>query len=140
MNYLLDTSACIDHMRRPNSPMHGWLDIVDANSVHLCSVVRAELLLGIRKNPTERNRQRVSGFLATFDSYPFDDDAAEVYAGLRADLERRGQVISPYDMQIAAIALAHGATLVTGNPKEFGRVPSLTYLSLEDLAAGKASR
>ena len=137
MNYLLDTSVCIDHMRRPNSPMHEWLDAVDADTVHLCSVVRGELLLGIRKKPTERNRQRVLGFLAAFASYPFDNAAAETYADIRAELESKGQVIGPYDMQIAAIALLHGATRVTGNPEEFGRVPDLKLLSLADLAAGK---
>jgi tRNA(fMet)-specific endonuclease VapC len=33
--------------------------------------------------------------------------------------------IGPYDLQIAAIALAHGCTLVTHNQAEFGRVPGL---------------
>ena len=32
------------------------------------------------------------------------------------------QVIGPYDMQIAAIALANRCTLVTHNLSEFGRV------------------
>ena len=138
MNYLLDTSVCIDYLRRPDSPMHEWLDAVDADSVHLCSVVQAELLLGVRKKPTERNRRNVSRFLAFFDAgYPFDYAAAEIYADIRAKLEEKGRGIGPQDTQIAAIALLHGATLVTGNPKEFGRVPNLEVLSLEELAARK---
>jgi tRNA(fMet)-specific endonuclease VapC len=36
-----------------------------------------------------------------------------------------GQVIGPLDLQIAAIALANGCTLVTQNTGEFSRVPGL---------------
>jgi len=137
MNYLLDTSVCIDYLRRPDSPMHKWLETVDADCVHLCSVVQAELLLGARKNPTDWNRRNVSKFLAAFESYSFDYEAAEVYADVRAELEKKGQVISPNDMLIAAVAVLHGATLVTGNAREFRRIPELQCLALEDLAADK---
>ena len=136
MNYFLDTSVCIDHLRNPDSPMHGWMRSQGPDTVYICSVVRAELLLGVHKKPTERNRNSVAAFLEMVISVPFDDTAAEVYAKIRAELERKGRGIGPHDTQIAAIALVHGATLVTGNPKEFGRVPSLTCLSLEELAAG----
>ncbi len=138
MTYLLDTSACVDYLRRPDSVLRRWIPADGVlDSLRLCSVVRAELRLGVRKRPTERNRRNVSEFLALFDSYPFDDDAAEAYADLRADLERQGRVIGPNDMLIAAIAVARAATLVTGNPKEFVRVAGLSCLSLDDLAAGK---
>ncbi len=40
---------------------------------------------------------------------------------------------SPYDLQIAAIALAHRCTLVTHNVAEFQRVPGLT---VEDWESG----
>jgi tRNA(fMet)-specific endonuclease VapC len=43
--------------------------------------------------------------------------------------ERAGQLIGPYDLMIAAIALTHSLTLVTHNTKEFSRVPGL---KLED--------
>lgn len=36
-----------------------------------------------------------------------------------------GTPIGPYDFQIAAIALVHGATVVTHNTNEFSRVPNL---------------
>jgi tRNA(fMet)-specific endonuclease VapC len=45
----------------------------------------------------------------------------------------RGTPIGPYDLQIAAIALAHGCTLVTHNVREFGRVPALVF---EDWESG----
>lgn len=40
-------------------------------------------------------------------------------------LEKRGCIIGPYDMLIAAHAIALDATLVTDNTREFQRVPRL---------------
>jgi tRNA(fMet)-specific endonuclease VapC len=49
-----------------------------------------------------------------------------VIAGdLRAELERAGTPIGPYDLLIAAQALRSGSTLVTANVREFRRVPGL---------------
>jgi predicted nucleic acid-binding protein len=55
----------------------------------------------------------------------FNTDAAFIYGKLRAELERKGSLISHTDMQIAAIALANHLTLVTGNLKHFLRIPKL---------------
>ena len=51
---------------------------------------------------------------------------AHRYAEIRADLERRGCVISANDLWIAAHAAIHGMTVVTGNTSEFDRVTGLT--------------
>ena len=134
MTYLLDTSACVDYMRRPDSGLRVWLSARNRALVQLCSVVEAELWLGVRKRPTERNYRNVTEFLAAFECYPFDRAAAKVYADIRADLERKGEVVGPNDMLIAAIAVSRGATLVTGNAKEFRRISSLTSIPLEELA------
>ncbi len=60
---------------------------------------------------------------------PFDDAAAELFGSIKAQLFAAGTPIGPFDMQIAAIALANGLTLVTHNTREFGRVGGL---NLED--------
>nr|HMN28999.1 VapC toxin family PIN domain ribonuclease [Caldilineaceae bacterium] len=54
-----------------------------------------------------------------------DDAAAAIAGSLRAELARQGAPIGPYDLQIAAIALANDCTLVTHNLREFGRLPNL---------------
>jgi tRNA(fMet)-specific endonuclease VapC len=58
----------------------------------------------------------------------WDLQATSYYGGLRVDLEKRGIVIGPLDMLIAAHALRLGATLVTANFREFRRVADLQCL------------
>ena len=58
-------------------------------------------------------------------SVPFDDADAVEYAKIRQELETAGIVIGPYDLQIAAICVRHGLTLVTSNIGEFSRVHGL---------------
>lgn len=48
-----------------------------------------------------------------------------LYGPIRAELEKRGRLIGPYDLMIAAHAKALAAVLVTDNLKEFGRVEGL---------------
>ena len=67
-----------------------------------------------------------------FVSFPFDGEAAKIFGDLRADLARKGTPIGPYDMQIAAIALANDCILVTHNTGEFSRIAGL---KLEDWEA-----
>jgi tRNA(fMet)-specific endonuclease VapC len=56
---------------------------------------------------------------------PYTDLAANHFVTVRRSLETLGQIIGPYDMQVAAIALANSCTLVTHNTGEFGRIPGL---------------
>jgi tRNA(fMet)-specific endonuclease VapC len=59
----------------------------------------------------------------------FDSEAARSYGEVRADLEKRGKIIGPLDLLIAAHALSLGVILVTNNTSEFTRVKNL---SVED--------
>jgi len=98
----------------------------------LCSVVRAELKYGAEKSQA-RNQTlaELDRFLATFESLPFGDSAADQYGRIRASLERDGKPIGPNDLPIAAIAIANGVTLVTNNSREFARVPDLRWENWE---------
>lgn len=55
----------------------------------------------------------------------FDIPAAYQAGRLRADLRKQGNSIDFPDLQIAAIALARGLILVTGNGRHFERIPGL---------------
>ena len=53
------------------------------------------------------------------------ESGSTLYGPIRADLEKRGRLIGPYDLMIAAHARSVEAVLVTDNTKEFGRVAGL---------------
>ena len=94
--------------------------------IALCSIVKAELLFGaLRSEHKESNSQLLQNLFAPLNSFDFDDNAAEHYAQIRADLTAQGKLIGANDLMIAAIARANKATLITHNTGEFSRVQGL---------------
>lgn len=133
MTYLLDTNVCVQYLRGRNPSVLQRLQSTPTQDVRLCSVVKAELFLGaLRSAKPEENRAKVDAFVRPYQSLPFDDEAAEIQAEIRHDLETAGTPIGPYDLQIAAIALVNGQTLVTHNTAEFSRVAELLIEDWED--------
>lgn len=68
----------------------------------------------------------VEGILSRFPMLDIDMRTARMHAHIWAALRGAGRMIGPNDFWIAASALAHGLTLVTGNLREFERVPGLS--------------
>jgi tRNA(fMet)-specific endonuclease VapC len=130
MIYLPDTNACITLLRQRDSRLIARWQSVKATDIVLCSVVVYELRYGAeRSSDPAHGHAKLDLFFSPFTSLPFDDQSARMCAEIRAELERTGRVIGPHDLQIAAIALQHGLTLVTHNTNEFSRVSGL---KLED--------
>jgi predicted nucleic acid-binding protein len=67
----------------------------------------------------------VRHFLATYHALTLTEPVMLRFAELRAGLRRRGQLISDFDLLIAATALDHDLTLLTFNRRDFQRVPDL---------------
>jgi len=132
MTYLLDTNACIRFLNGRSEPLRQRILLVAAQEVALCSIVKAELYYGARKsrNPSAaiaKQRQFVDAFV----SFPFDDNAADAYGTIRADLESKGGPIGPNDLLIASIAISNDLILVTHNTREFERVQGLKFADWE---------
>jgi tRNA(fMet)-specific endonuclease VapC len=127
MSYLLDSNVWIGLIRR-SSPLLAtrYQAMAPAADIRVCSVVCAELWYGCaRSAKPAANRAALEALIAPFSSLPYDNAAADHFVTIRRYLESLGQPIGPYDLQIAAIALANGCTLVTHNTAEFSRVPGL---------------
>jgi tRNA(fMet)-specific endonuclease VapC len=93
--------------------------------VGISAVTEAELRFGVVRRPDAgRLVIAVEEFLLRVESLPWGSEAAKRYAGLRADLERRGEPMGNLDMMIAAQALACEAALVT-HDRVFRRVKGL---------------
>jgi tRNA(fMet)-specific endonuclease VapC len=127
MRYLLDTNAWIIYLKDPDSGVRKRLLAESPQDIVTCSIVLSELLHGAEKYGNRDKRVKmVQTLLAPFQCLPFDEVDAGHYSTLRHSLEARGEVIGPYDLQIAAICLRHQLTLVTNNVTEFKRVQGLT--------------
>lgn len=126
MIYLLDTNVCIHLLNGKNPIILQRFRQCGPADIALCSVVKAELLSGARRSQRmEANLQLLKAFFSPLQSLSFNDDCAEHYGQIHADLLSQGKPIGPNDTLIAAIARAHDVTLVTHNTAEFKRVPGL---------------
>lgn len=124
--YLLDTNICIYIINSSPKQVVERIKKLKPHQVKLSSISMAELEYGVSKSHyREKNRKALIPFASAFDIVEFNDSDAEVYGLIRADLEKKGQVIGPYDMQIAAQAITRDLILVTNNIAEFSRISNI---------------
>jgi len=133
MLYLPDTNVWINHLNPAPSSVRAKLSACPPSQIALCDVVKAELYYGAYKSARqEENLTLLETLFSEFASFAFDGEAAQIFGNIRADLARKGTPIGPYDLQIAAVALANDCILVTHNTGEFSRIAGL---KLEDWEA-----
>jgi tRNA(fMet)-specific endonuclease VapC len=125
LRYLLDTNLSIRVLRDRPAGLRERFNR-EADGLCISTIVLTELLHGAAKSAKPAaSRQDVKRFAARLDVLPFDADAADHAADIRANLERRGQTIRGYDLLIAGHARSRGLIVVTGNLGEFRRVDGL---------------
>lgn len=126
MMYLIDTNICIYLIMNRNESVRKRIEEAKPYQVAVSAVSAAELAYGAAKSRhIEQNRRVLRNFLSAFEIVPFDDRDAEQFGIIRALLEKQGQPIGVYDLEIASQGLARNMTVVTNNEKEFRRVPGL---------------
>ncbi|OQY45868.1 MAG: hypothetical protein B6242_09180 [Anaerolineaceae bacterium 4572_78] len=125
---LMDSDHCIAILRgRLN--LQGKIDSDEVLAVTTVSI--GELTHGAYKSASPvKNLSRLDVLLATVKILQFTTQSAQIFGKLKAMLEKKGQLLSDLDLQIASIALEHGVPLLTHNRKHFDRIPNLI---IEDL-------
>ncbi len=124
--YLLDTNICIYIKNKKPPQVLKRFKSALKHGVFISSVTVAELQFGVYNSlHVEQNRVSLAEFLAPFEILNFGTEDAEKYGILRAKLKRSGSLIGPYDMMIAAQALAKDLVVATNNTDEFIRVEGL---------------
>lgn len=123
--YLLDTNTLIYFFKGMGNVAATLLS-KSPQDISIPAIALYELEVGIAKsnNPTKRKKQ-LESLISHITVVPFASQEAKVAAMIRAELEKKGTPMGPYDTLIAATALSAHATLVTHNIKEFSRVAAL---------------
>ena len=126
MRWMLDTNTCIYAMKQQPPAVAERLRRVPVGEVAISAIVLAELRFGVRKSVRrEQSAAALDDFLRYCLVLDWPQEAADLYAEIRADLEGRGTPIGPNDLLIAAHARWLEATLVASNVGELGRVAGL---------------
>ena len=125
MSYLIDTDICI-YWLKGNANIEQKALAVRLDNIYISFIALSELYYGAYKS------QRIKGNLiavkALWNKLGFiesNEDICETFGKLKADLEKKGNVINDADMFIASCALVNGFTLVTNNERHFKRIKRL---------------
>lgn len=113
MTHLLDTDTCIGVLRQRPGMVQRLRQLAPTDCA-ISMVTICELFCGVEKaRDPVMEQQKVPRFISAIIELPLDRAAAETAARIRADLERKGQSIGPYDLLIAGQSIASGLILVT---------------------------
>jgi tRNA(fMet)-specific endonuclease VapC len=122
----LDTDICVAFLRGTSLPVRDGLLRQPRIAFALPAIVVAELFLGVEKsNHRRRHATKVEEFVNSFQIVEFGRDAARFYARIRASLESDGEPIGANDYLVASTVITEKGILVTGNVREFKKVPGL---------------
>lgn len=124
-SHLLDTNILSHLIKNPRGMATARLAALAADAVCTSIIVACELRYGAAKRASPALTQRVEALLERLPILPFDSEADRHYGEIRATLEREGQIIGGNDLLIAAHCRTLDLTLVSGNMREFLRVPGL---------------
>ena len=125
--YLFDSDTVSNLLKRsPSDRLLGRIRSISVEEQFTSSITLGELISGTRRKGLARLLIQIQQLItADLPVLAFDAEAARRSGELRAELEGQGAKIGDADMRIASIALARGLTVITGNVKEFRRVPNL---------------
>ncbi len=124
--FLLDTNICIYIRRKKPEEVLRRFRTLKQGEAALSVITFGELVYGAEKSAQRTAALELLRQLAqVLPVLGLPETAADAYGTMRAELERKGQMIGNNDLWIAAHAKAARLTLVTNNEREFRRVRGL---------------
>jgi len=130
--YLLDTTVFSYMLKQNAKVLTRIASLSTADRLAICSIVRGEVLYGLERLPHGKKKQdleaKVTELFRSLHCEPIPERAADQYARIKRETERKGTRLDENDLWIAATALSLRATLITTD-SDFRRV---TQLDIED--------
>ncbi len=137
MGLILDSSVVIASERRGDTVEQLIQEIVRVagdQEAALSAIGLTELIHGIYRARTPEIRSRRESFLneliADVTVYPYTKETALLAGRLDGEQQGRGVVIPFGDLLIGATALSLGYKVLTGNLRDFRRIPGLQVIQL----------
>jgi len=126
---ILDTTAFSAAMRN-DAAMAAFLKARQPGEIAVVPPVVAEIEYGIQRLEAGSKKRvllsdRQARLLSAIRVLDWTPQASVRFGGIKAALERAGQLIDDFDIAVAAIALAHDAQVITANLPHFTRIEGL---------------
>ena len=139
---VFDTDIISDDLRGRDARPSARLNAVrlQLGRLTVSAITIFELFRGLHKSGMAGALQKLEHRLDRFNVLPVDSEVAKLAGEIDGQLRRRGFTIGAADPMIAASAILHGGTLITGNTAHFMRVADLGYpLILENWGTNLAT-
>lgn len=128
--FLIDTDWIIDHFNGVANRTRR-LQELHQHGLAVSIISTAELWEGVyfSRDPA-RSQTQLERFLEGVVVIGLDEEICRRFGRLRGELRNRGELVSDFDLLIAATALAHNLTLLTNNRRHFERIQDLRIESV----------
>ncbi|MBQ6781189.1 MAG: type II toxin-antitoxin system VapC family toxin [Treponema sp.] len=136
-HYLLDTNI-VSELMRYRADFNVLKKLIEHNGdCAICAPVWHKLLYGVYRLPDGLRKTNFEKFLRdeAEDMFPiknYTKKVAEIFADLRAKLEKIGKTPENSDAEIASVALANRMILATRNVKHFAAIQEVSDLQVEN--------
>lgn len=124
MSFLVDTDIVSAHLRGHRKVTAKFLQFSGRLSVSTVTLAELKTWLYRSSTPT-RLRESFSVLSAELVSLPINESVAETFGRIGAALNDLGRRSPTPDLLIAATAVVHDLTLITGNTRHFAAIPNL---------------
>jgi len=99
---------------------------IDESQIFLSSVTVAELYFGAyNSSKPDENCELLDELTSELKIISFDGKAGVIFGKVKADLKKKGEIVSDSDLFIASTAISQNLTLVTNNERHFRRIDGL---------------
>jgi tRNA(fMet)-specific endonuclease VapC len=133
MGVIFDTSVLIS-LERASSRLDNFILGREGEPFGISAITVSELLHGVHRADSEKRRVIREAFvektIEVFPVFPFDLNAARIYAGIWASLAKRGKVVGANDLIIAATCISLGFSLATLDLRDYGLIEGLNIARL----------
>jgi len=132
VSYLIDSDWIADYLKG-RRPTVDQLQALEPQGLSISLISYGEIYEGIYfgDQPAAMARS-FRQFLRAVDILPLNRTIMRRFARIRGELRRGGRIIGDPDLMIAATAIEHDLTLITGNSRHFSRIAELRLYRSEE--------